>query len=324
MKALVVAPLSHAAGVHAFCLLSTGASLEIMRGFDANAILRTIESSAITHLWLPPTALYLLLDHHAIGSYDLRSLRSLVIGAAAVSPQRLREAVHHFGRCVSVNYSQIESGFLTWLHPDTLAAAVDGVHPSRLRSSGTSLFVSRVAIMNSQGGLLGPGENGEIVVRGLSVKRYLDRRATQQSRSHGWYHTGDIGYVDEDGYLYVTGRQRDVVVTSGLKVSAAEIEEVIQQLSSVRECAVVAVPDAVRGEVALAILVPRDTESPQRIDVLRHCRQTLGVQRAPRIVEYWAELPKNGAGKVDKAEIRRRVDARVRGTTGPDTRRDMH
>ncbi len=302
--ALVAAPLSHAAGVHAFCMLTLGATLVLMRDFDAREVLDSFPRHGVTHLWLPPTAMYLLLTCPNIRSIDCSSIRSLVLGASAAAPQKLREAVEVFGPCVSLNYAQIESGFLTWLDADVLAAAAAGDHPERLRSSGTSMFVSRFAIMSDEGQLLGKHETGEIVVRGRSVKPYVDPVATAEAQRFGWHHTGDLGYLDEHGYLYVVGRKKDNIITGGFKVSAAEVEQVIMELPEIHECAVVGVPHAVRGEAVTAVVTIRPGLTLTPSSILEHCRARLGRVKAPLKVAQWSELPKSSPGKVDKRAIR--------------------
>jgi long-chain acyl-CoA synthetase len=202
-----------------------------------------------------------------------------------------------------VNYSQIESGFLTWLDEGTVADAASGKHPQRLASSGRSLCIARVAIM-ADDTLAPPGALGEIVVRGASVKNYLDKAHTAQSRIGGWFHTGDIGYFDDDGYLYVCGRMKDIVISGGLKISAAEVEGVILELAEVSECAVIAAPDQVRGEAVVAVVTARTPHSIRSDVIIAHCRRRLGAHKVPRRVEQRLEMPKTAVGKIDKERLR--------------------
>jgi fatty-acyl-CoA synthase len=313
---LVAAPLSHAAGVHAFSMLMLGGTLVLQPDFDADQVLHSIPKYKVTHMWLPPTALYLLLSCPDVRQFDLSSLRSVMLGAAAVAPEKLREAVSVFGPCVGVNYAQIEGGFLTWLDADDVGAAAAGDHPERLRSSGRSMFVSRVAIMHEDGRLLPPRCTGEIVVRGRSVKPYIDETATAEAHRFRWHHTGDLGYLDEDGYLYVVGRIKDNIITAGFKVSAAEVEQAIMELPEVSECAVVGTPHAVRGEAVTAVVTVRGGSEISPSTVRQHCRTRLGRVKAPLRVEVWPELPKTPVGKVDKGAIREKYGS---DTTPPAT-----
>jgi len=303
---LVIAPLSHGAGPHSFTILTLGGTVIVVRQFDARQVLDLIERHGVTDLWLPPTALYLLLDHPDATRRNLSTLRHVQLGTAAISPERLKEAIEVFGPCISQTYGQIETGFITAFDPRVAAAAVAGDHPERLSSVGRNAGVNRIAIIGSDGRLLAPGETGEIVVRGRCVKRYLDGAATAKARVFGWHHTTDLGYFDEDGFLFIVGRMKDVVNMAGLKIPVAEIERVIMELPNVRECAVVAVADPIRGEVPKAIVAAKNGRRIEVASIVAHCRRRLGPSRSPVSVEEWSELPKSPAGKIDKGLIRSR------------------
>jgi acyl-CoA synthetase (AMP-forming)/AMP-acid ligase II len=307
---MVAAPLSHAAGVHAFSMLSLGATLLVVREFNPVDILERIEKYRITHLWLPPSALYLLLNCPEIDRFDYSSLRSLVLGASAVAPSQLIQAVKMFGPCVNLNYSQIESGFVTWLDAPTIAAAVNGDHPERLRSSGTNVFVSRIGIMTEDGRLCHHGEIGEVVLRGPAVKPFISGPYTEDTTEmaaaggFGWHHTGDLGYCDADGFLYVVGRKKDNIIVGGFKVSAAEVEAVILEMPEVSECAVVAVFDEARGEAIKAVVVCACGIRLDSRQALGHCRLHLPPVKCPSSFEQWEQLPRNAVGKIDKRQIK--------------------
>jgi len=312
---LAVAPLSHAGGSHAFARLTLGSTVVIMRSFDAQEILQQIERHRVTDMWLPPTALALLLNYPDVKAFDLSSLAHVDLGAAAVAPATLRDAVDILGPCISQTYGQIETGVVTILDAPIVAASVAGDHPERLLTSGRSLFNCRGAIMSEDGRLLPPGETGEIVVRGRTVKRYLDPAQTAEARRYGWHHTGDLGFVDESGCLSVVGRKRDVIITGGFKVLAAEIEQVLMELPAVHECAVVAAPDLVRGEAIKAIVVFKTGQSLTDQGILAHCRKRLPRGKIPTSIEPWPMLPKSAVGKVDKRCIRQRIWAEAPSAT---------
>ncbi len=301
---VAAAPLSHACGVFALAMLTLGATVIVVPIFDPAEVLGLIQKHRVTHIWLPPTALYLLLDTPEVKFTDHSSLKCMVLGAAAVSPDKLREAIRIFGPCVTLNYSQIECGFLTWLDEKTMAAAAAGDHPERLLSSGSSMYSARVAIMSDEGQLEPRGQVGEIVVRGPAVKEYGDARETEEARRFGWHHTGDTGYLDEAGYLYVVGRKKDIVITGGFKVSASEVERVIMELPQIADCAVIAAPDPVRGEAVVAVVSLRPGQTLASPAIIAHCKARLGSRKAPRAVDQWTELPRTPVGKVDKLKIR--------------------
>lgn len=301
---LGLAPLSHGAGPAAFGTLTFGGTVVIMRRFDPRDVLQKIQQHRVTEVWLSPTALYLLLDCPDRAKYDVSSLRRVRLGMAGVSAERIREAVEAFGPCLNHSYGQIETSFVTMLDARTIADAVRGEHPGRLLSSGCGIGVNRFAVMSENDELLPIGSSGEIVVRGACVKRYLDSSLTAEAQRSGWHRTGDLGYVDNDGFLFVTGRVKDVVNISGFKISAAEVERVIRELEEIHDCAVVAAPDQMRGESVKAVVTLRPGRTITDAAILAHCRTRLGNRKAPSSVEQWTELPRSPAGKIDKLRIR--------------------
>jgi len=304
---LALAPMTHGGGPSSFATLAMGGTVVILRTFDAHEVLRTIERHGVTELWLPPTALYLLVELAERRAYDLSSLTSVMLGMAGISPDKLKRAVRVFGPCIEHSYGQIETSFVTALSSKVLTDAADGIHPERLHSSGTSVYMNRVAIMDEAGHLLAAGGQGEIVVRGTGVKHYMNPQQTAEAQQSGWHRTGDIGYLDDDGFLYVVGRIKDVVNMAGFKIPAAEVERIVMELEAVQECAVVAVPDAVRGETIKAIIVVRPGHAIAPTAVIQHCRARLGNLKSPHSVETWPDLPRSSVGKVDKRQIRERL-----------------
>jgi acyl-CoA synthetase (AMP-forming)/AMP-acid ligase II len=305
---LNVAPLSHAAGVVAFTMFALAATNVILPKFDALEVLQGIERFRITHLFLPPTAFYKLLAHPEAGNFDYSSLRVFLLAGSPVSPDKLQQGVEMFGPCLCQCYGQTESPMLlTWLDAKTVAAAAAGDHPERLRSCGKPTSAVRLAIMDDQGRILPPGEVGEIVARGSLVTAgyYKMPEATAEIRAHGWHHTGDLGYRDEDGYFYIVDRKKDMIITGGFNVYCAEIEGEIMALAEVEQCAVVGVPDDIWGEAVKAILVLKQGAHLTEQEVIRHCKHRLGGVKAPKSVEFWEEIPKTHAGKIDRRAIRK-------------------
>ena len=304
---LGIAPLSHGAGPAAFGTLTFGGTVVIVRSFDPRDVLQKIERHRVSEVWLSPTALYLLLDCPDRRKYDVSSLRRVRLGMAGVSAERVKEAVDAFGPCLNHSYGQMETGFVTMLDASTIAAAVRGDHPERLRSSGVCVGINRYAVMGENDELLPAGSPGEIVVRGAAVKRYLDPTLTATAQRSGWHRTGDLGFVDADGFLYVTGRVKDVVNMGGFKIAAAEVERVIYELEQIQECAVVAAPDAISGDSVRAVVTLRPGRVISDAAILAHCRARLGNGKSPAAVEQWPELPRSPAGKIDKLRIRATV-----------------
>jgi len=305
---LNTAPLSHAAGVVAFTMFALGATNVILPKFDAGAVLGNIERFRVSHLFLPPTALYHLLARPDIGKFDYSSLRVLLLAGSPVSPDKLKRGIEIFGPCVCQSYGQTEAPMLlTFLDAKTLAAAAGGDHPERLASCGQPTSAVRLAIMNEEGRILPPRECGEIVARGTLVSGgyYKMPAATAELRAHGWHHTGDMGYRDEDGYVYIVDRKKDMIITGGFNVYSAEVEAAIMALPEVLECAVIGVPHDVWGEAVKAVVVLREGEALSEVDIINHCRARLGGVKAPKSVEFGRDLPKTPAGKTDRKAIRK-------------------
>ncbi len=304
---LNIAPLSHAAGVVAFAMSTLGATNVVMPGFDALEVLRNIERFRATHLFLPPTAFYSLLAHPQVGNFDYSSLRVFLLAASPVSPDKLKKGVEIFGPCMCQSYGQTEAPMLlTFLDSKTLAAAAADDHPERLRSCGKPTSAVRLAIMDDNGRILPPNECGEIVARGslVSPGYYKLPEATAEIRTHGWHHTGDVGYRDEDGYFYIVDRKKDMIITGGFNVYSAEVEAGIMALPQVHECAVIGVPDDTWGEAVKAMVVLREGETLTEQAVLAHCKTKLGGVKSPKSVEFRAEIPKTAAGKIDRKALR--------------------
>ncbi|MGH9765384.1 MAG: class I adenylate-forming enzyme family protein, partial [Blastocatellia bacterium] len=286
---LTTAPLSHAAGPVAFAMFPLGATNVIMPGFDALEVMQNIERFKVTHLFLPPTAFYGLLEHPDVRSYDYSSLRVFLLAGSPVSPDKLRQGVEVFGSCICQCYGQTECPMLmTWLDQRAVSAAAAGDHPERLRSCGKATSAVRLAVMDDEGRILPPNELGEIVARGSLVTPgyYNLPEATAEIRSYGWHHTGDIGYKDCDGYFYIVDRKKDMIVTGGFNVFCAEVESAIMALPEVYECVVIGVPEHKWGEAVKAIVVLRKEQTITERDVINHCKARLGGVKSPKSVEF--------------------------------------
>ena len=306
---LTTAPITHAAGPVATATMALGATVVILPGFDAGAVLEAIERHRVTHMFLPPTALYLLLAHPALGSHDYSSLRIFLLAGSPVSPEKLAQAVRAFGPAMCQSYGQTEAPMLaTWLPPAEVAAAVAGDRPERLASCGRPTRSVRVGIMGEEGRLLPPGEVGEIVVRGALVSRAYHQlpEATAEVRTHGWHHSGDVGRRDADGYLYIVDRKKDMIITGGFNVFSAEVEAAMMERPEVAECAVIGIPDEMWGEAVTALVVPQGGQAVDTDVLIAFAKARLGGVKAPKAVHVWDALPRTAAGKFDKRAMRAR------------------
>jgi fatty-acyl-CoA synthase len=310
---LALAPLTHAAGVLCFPVMTLGGEIVIMPRPDLAEFLALIEEHRITHTFLPPTLIYMLLDHPGLAGTDLTSLQCLWYGAAPMSVSRLEEALTRIGPVMGQLFGQSEAPMMI----STLAPA-DHFRPDgslareRLSSAGRPTPLTTVAIMDDEGHLLGPGQRGEIVLRGPLVMAgyYQDPAASAEAARHGWHHTGDIGYLDEDHYLFIVDRAKDMIITGGFNVYSAEVEQVLLTHPAVQDCAVIGLPDDKWGERVTAVLQLRPGHTLTQDEARAFVKERLGSVKAPKQVEVWPDLPRSKVGKVLKPEIKSRLRAR--------------
>jgi acyl-CoA synthetase (AMP-forming)/AMP-acid ligase II len=308
---LVISPFFHSFGYKAgllVCLL-TGATIVPQLVFDVDAVLAQVERERVTILPGPPTIFQTLLAHPERAERNLSSLRLAVTGSAMVPValiERMRRDLTF--QTIITAYGLSEAVVVTMCHP--------GDDPETIsRTSGCATADFEVRIADLDGNVLPPGAEGEIQLRGPNVMLgYLDDPAAthQAVEPDGWLHTGDVGYLDERGYLTITDRLKDMFTVGGFNVYPAEVEGAILRLDDVVECAVVGVPDERLGEVGRAYVVARPGHALCEEDVLAVCRERLANFKMPRSIELVDALPHNAAGKVLKQELRARARARAR------------
>jgi len=303
---LATAPLTHAAGPVAMAAVAMGATVAVLPGFDAEEVMRAIEQYRVTHMFLPPTALYTMLAHPKVRDYDYSSLRYFLLAGSPVSPDKLRHAVEIFGECLCQSYGQTECHMIaTWLPPETVAAAVRGEHPERLASCGKPSYSVRMELMDDDGHILPTGEVGEIVARGGIVGGGYHEmpEATAEAAAHGWHHTGDVGRRDEHGYIYIVDRKKDMVISGGFNVYPSEVEAVLYQHEAVQDACVIAIPDDKWGEAVAAHVVLKAGHAPDRALLDAFCHERLAGFKQPRHIAFVTELPKNPNGKVMRKTV---------------------
>lgn len=304
---LAVAPITHAAGVIISIYAAVGGTTVVLPQFDPVATLEAIEKYRVTHLFLPPTAYYAVLDELAKRKYDTSSLRQLMIAAAPVSPEKLRVGVKLLGPVLCQCFGQAESPMLVaWLSPKVLAEAVEGKYPERLRSCGQVTSATLVAILDENGVEMPANVRGEICCRGPLVTPgyYKKPQDTAAMRKFGWHHTGDVGSLDEHGYLYIVDRLKDMIITGGFNVFCAEVEQPILALEEVLECAVIGLPDEKWGEAIHAVVVLREGHELTGQQIIDRIKPKLGGVKTPKSVEIRQSIPKTSVGKTDKKALR--------------------
>ncbi|MBB5916179.1 acyl-CoA synthetase (AMP-forming)/AMP-acid ligase II [Nocardia transvalensis] len=304
---LALAPLTHSAGVLTFPILSLGGEVVIMPAPDIGEFLAVIERRRITHAFLPPTVVYGVLDHPDLDTRDLGSLRCLWYGAAPMSPVRLEEALRRIGPVLGQLFGQTEApNMIATLSPADHFRPDGSVATERLASAGRPTPLTTVAIMGEQGRLLPRGERGEIVVRGpLVMDGYHENPdATAEVGAFGWHHTGDIGYLDDEGFLFVVDRAKDMIITGGFNVYSAEVEQALLAHPAVKDAAVVGLPHPKWGEQVTAAIELRTGHTTTPEALLTFVKHQLGSVKTPKHLEIWPDLPRSKVGKILKTEIR--------------------
>jgi fatty-acyl-CoA synthase len=307
---LALPPLTHAAGVLCFPILALGGEIVVMPSPDLGQFLRLIETCRVTHAFLPPTLIYLLLDHPDVGRYDRSSLQCLWYGAAPMSASRLEQAIGVFGPVFGQVFGQTEAPMMI----STMAPG-DHLHPDgslargRFTSAGRPTPLTTVAIMDGQGAILPPHERGEIVVRGPLVMAgyYKDPVATAEASRYGWHHTGDVGYLDDDNYLYIVDRIKDMIITGGFNVYSAEVEQALLAHPAVLDCGVIGLPDDKWGERVTAVLQLHPGHEVTADEIRAFVKERIGSVKTPKQVEIWPDLPRSRVGKVLKTTLKSRL-----------------
>lgn len=314
---LALAPLTHAAGVLCFPVMALGGEIVIMRAPDLGGFLEHVERHRVTHTFLPPTLIYMVLAQERLDATDLGSLQCLWYGAAPMSATKLEEALTRIGPVMAQLFGQTEAPMMiSTMAPQDNFREDGTVATERLSSAGRPSPLTRVAIMAPDGTLLRTGETGEIVVRGSLVMRgyHSNPQATAEASVHGWHHTGDIGYLDDDGYLFIVDRAKDMVITGGFNVYSTEVEQALMRHPAVQDCAVIGLPDEKWGERVTAVVQLRPGATATAEELRVFAREQLGGVKAPKQVELWPDLPRSKVGKILKRDIKQVLVAAGEGT----------
>ncbi len=283
----------------------------MLRKFDPTALLELIQRERATHLQMVPAMVIAMINHRNFSQYDLSSVRSLIMGGAPTNMALIRQVEEKIPGCVAKGgYGLTEtSPVITIAHvKDHLTGDSEESNLRRKATAGWPLAGSEVRVVDLHGRDVKPDQKevGEVVVRGDVVMAgyWKQPEATAAAIRGGWFHTGDLAVIDEEGYILIVDRAKDMILSGGENIASAEIERVIYGHPAVLECAVIAVPDDKWGEVPKAIVTPRPGEDATEDDILKYCRQHLGGFKIPKSVEFLDSLPKGGTGKILKRELR--------------------
>ena len=309
---LVVAPLSHGAGAHALSQVARGTKSVLLASekFDEEEIWRLVEQHRITNMFTVPTILTRMVRHPAVDRVDHSSLRYVIYAGAPMYRADQKEALQKLGKVIVQYYGLGEvTGNITVL-PREDHSLDDDAMP--VGSCGYARTGMEIAIKDAEGNRLPAGAQGEICVRGPAVfAGYHDNpEANAKALKDGWFHTGDLGRLDEKGFLYITGRASDMYISGGSNVYPREAEEVLLTHPAVAEVAVLGVPDPEWGETGVAVVVLEEGLSTSAEELLGFLKDKLARYKQPRRVFFWSELPKSGYGKVPKHLIRNELYAR--------------
>jgi fatty-acyl-CoA synthase len=300
--ALMISPLFHVAALNVGVLptLLKGGTVILEPRFDPGRVLGLIERYRVTSLSGVPTTYQMLCEHPAWATTDISSMQKLTCGGSAV-PLRVLEAYEARGLAFSGGYGMTEtSPGVTSLMPDKSR--------EKAGSAGLPHFFTDMRIVDAAGAERPAGKEGEIQIKGPNViARYWNRpEATAQSYQDGvWFKSGDVGYVDEEGYLYVSDRLKDMIISGGENISSVEVEQVIAELEAVQGVAVIGVPDEKWGEVPRAVLTVRDGFAVTEEDVRAHLANRIARYKIPKSVVIVDSLPRTASGKIRKAELRK-------------------
>jgi acyl-CoA synthetase (AMP-forming)/AMP-acid ligase II len=307
---LVVAPLSHGAGIHVLPQVARGAASVLLSGerLDCEEAWRLIERHRVTNMFTVPTILTMLTRHDAVDRYDHSSLRYVIYAGSPMYRADQVHALNKLGRVIVQYFGMGEvTGNITVL-PREYHSQDDAA--MRVGTCGFPRTGMEIAILDLDGGHLPAGTTGEICVRGPGVFAgyYNNAEATAQATRFGWFHTGDLGHVDGEGFVYITGRASDMFISGGSNVYPREIEEVLMMHPSVAEACVVGMPDTRWGESGVAVLVPATGTTVDEEGVLAVLEGRLARYKWPARIVVWPELPKSGYGKVAKREVKRLLE----------------
>ncbi|HZY13586.1 MAG TPA: acyl-CoA synthetase [Beijerinckiaceae bacterium] len=311
---LVVAPLSHGAGVHQLVQTARGVPTILLSSerFDIDEAFRLIERHRVSNVFTVPTILKMMVEHPACERYDHASLRYVIYAGAPMYREDQKAALKKLGKVLVQYFGLGEvTGNIPVLPPD-LHEPEDGPH-ARIGTCGIERTGMQVAIQGDDGRELKPFETGEICVIGPGVfAGYYDNpEANEKAFRDGWFRTGDLGHMDEEGFVYITGRASDMYISGGSNIYPREVEEKILTHPAIGEVAIVGVPDPVWGEVGIAVCVRRaGAGAVTEADMAGFLAPKVPRYKMPKRFFFWDELPKSGYGKVPKRLVRAELEAR--------------
>ena len=301
----LVGPITHASGMQLVPALCGGATIRLFKGFEPERYLQEMHDGRVTHTFLVPTMIHMLLEEQERRHRPLPDLKRLGYGAAPMAPARILRAMDVFGPVLSQGYGAGEttSGVIGLSADDHVFARA--FKPERLASCGRPFIESEVDIVDDAGQALGVGEVGEIVVGGADVFAgyWQAPELTAEVLKNGRYHTGDLARRDEDGFITIVDRKKDMIISGGFNVYPTEVEAVLYQHPAIAEACVFAMPDEKWGEAVAAHLVLKPGAQLSAAAFDAFCGERLGGYKKPRTIEFVQALPKNANGKLARKQV---------------------
>lgn len=306
------AALTHGSGFLLLPTMEVGGRALLCSRFDAERVLALLREECVTSGFLVPSMIQMLLDAHGDRPpFEDLALRALYYAGSPIDPATLRGALATFGEVLIQSFAQTEIPmFLTAMGRDE-HRAIQGAQPHLIRAAGKVVRDVRLRLVDDAGRDVAPGEPGEVVAQGPHMMLgYWNRPdATAETIVDGWLHTGDIGRFDDEGYLYIVDRKKDMIISGGSNVYAREVEEAILRCPGIREAAVIGLPHPKWGEMVAAVLVADGGIPRPQEELEAFCRQEIADYRRPKAFFWTDALPRNAYGKVLKRELRQRLGA---------------
>lgn len=298
---VVTAPVTHGTSTYLLPMLAEGAKLLFLDKTDPASVIQAFREQGGTMSFMPPTLIYMVMAHPGVSRADFPKLRNLIYGGAPMPAEKVDQLRAFFGEVVGTTYGQTEAPqIVTMMRPSGF------LDPLNRGSVGRCTWLSDMAIMSPDGKILAEGETGEVVVRGHLVMTGYWRlpEKTAETIIDGWLHTGDVGLIDERGYLFLKDRIRDVIITGGFNIYPTDVENVLSQHQAVYECAVFGMPDDKWGEAVHAAVQLNPGARCEPEDLIAHVKTLLGSVHAPKKIHFLDQLPRSSVGKVLKTAIR--------------------
>jgi len=302
---LHIAPMSHASNVFMIPVCLRGGTQVILDRFTPELFLDTVARHRVTATFIVPTILYRILDHPGFRDCDCSSLNTVIYGASPIGPERLKEAIAGFGPVFVQVFGQTEAPmFMTTLSKED--HMVSSKEEERLSSCGKPTLMCQLRLVGEDDGDVPPGGEGEIAVKTPNMMNgYLNKpEETAQTMRNGWLHTGDIGRRDEEGYVYILDRKKDMVISGGWNIYPKEIEATIHEHHAVADVAVIGVPDPKWGEALKAVVVLHSGKKATAEEIIQFCKERKGSIKAPKSVDFVDQIPLTSVGKHDKKGLR--------------------